>query len=273
MKYTGKTNEYFEVRSAYSTLSEIEDSSINDLLSIIWFQENNNKVVIDNQEYNFNANQILCLTQFHNIDLKSIGKVNLLRFNSPFYCILNHDEEVSCKGLLFFGSRNVPIISPSEEDLKIFNTVWEMIEIEMKSADNLQLEMLQMMLKRWLILCTRVYKKQQNYAQLDKKNIDLVSEFNYLVEQFFKTKHTVSEYAQILNKSPKTLSNLFKKLHDKTPLQLIQNRIMLEARRQIKYSDESISEIAYGLGFNDIQSFSRFFKKNEGVSPSAFKQA
>ena len=106
---------------------------------------------------------------------------------------------------------------------------------------------------------------------IPKIESDIVRQFNYLVEKHFKEKHTVSEYADLLNKSPKTLSNLFGKFHDKSPLKLIQDRIMLEARRLLRYTEKPVSEIGYDLGFNDIQSFSRFFKKNEGNSPSDFR--
>ena len=100
---------------------------------------------------------------------------------------------------------------------------------------------------------------------------DIVREFNYLVEKHFKEKHSVAEYASLLNKSPKTLSNLFGKMHDRSPLKVIQDRLMLEARRLLRYTEKPISEIGYEIGFNDIQSFSRFFKKNEGRSPSEFR--
>jgi AraC-like DNA-binding protein len=47
---------------------------------------------------------------------------------------------------------------------------------------------------------------------------------------------------------------------------------MIEARRLLHHTDANISDIGYDLGFNDIQAFSRFFKKNEGISPSEFKE-
>ena len=93
-----------------------------------------------------------------------------------------------------------------------------------------------------------------------------------MVEKHFKTKHTVAEYAGILNKSPKTIYNIFSKLNSKSALQYIQERKMLEARRLLSYTDMRINEIAYEIGFDDIQTFSRFFKKQEGVSPSEFKK-
>ena len=121
------------------------------------------------------------------------------------------------------------------------------------------------------ILCTRFYREQHQMGDTDRSQVDLIRSFNYLVEQHFKTLHTVADYAELMHKSPKTLSNLFSKVGGKTPLQYIQERKMLEARRWLHHTDKSIKEVAYDLGFEDLQSFSRFFKKHQGVSPTQFK--
>jgi AraC-like DNA-binding protein len=173
---------------------------------------------------------------------------------------------------LFFGASQFPKITIPNEELEKFEILWKMFAIEMESKDDLQNDMLLMMLKRLLILCTRIYKEQTELTTFDKSQLDIVREYNYLVESNFKTKHQVADYAEMLNKSPKTLSNLFKKYNEKSPLQIIQDRTILEARRLLRYSDKSIKEIAYEIGYEDIQSFSRFFKKIEGVSPSDFKK-
>jgi AraC-like DNA-binding protein len=76
----------------------------------------------------------------------------------------------------------------------------------------------------------------------------------------------------LLFKSPKTLSNVFSKSGFKSPLQYIHERKMLEARRLLHHSDDSVKQIALEIGFDDIQAFSRFFKKNEGISPSKYKE-
>ncbi|MEL6669590.1 MAG: helix-turn-helix domain-containing protein, partial [Bacteroidota bacterium] len=67
------------------------------------------------------------------------------------------------------------------------------------------------------------------------------------------------------------LSNLFGKYSDKTPLQVIRERIALEAKRLLRYSDKPISEIGYELGFMEGAHFSRFFKKMSGQSASQFR--
>ena len=82
----------------------------------------------------------------------------------------------------------------------------------------------------------------------------------------------VADYAELLHRSPKTLSNLFAQISPKTPLQIINERKMLEARRLLRHTDQAISEIAYSIGYEDVQTFSRFFKTQEGMSPSAFRE-
>ena len=271
MLYTGQINEFLRLDEVTSLNCHLLKEKISEGLSIIWTLEDL-VLKVDGVEKEFKANDILFLTEFHTIEILKIESVKLVRFNRAFYCISDHDNEVGCKGILFFGASNVPSISIPNNELEKFETLWKMFSIEMESIDDLKNEMLQMMLKRLLILCTRIYKEQTELTSFDKNQLDIVREYNYLVEKYFKTKHQVVDYATLLNKSPKTLSNLFKKFGNKSPLQIIQDRKILEARRLLYYTDKSVKEIAYEIGFEDIQTFSRFFKKIEGVSPSNFKK-
>lgn len=270
MRVEGEINEFIELKELGVPDCGIFDNPEESSLTVIWFKEDNNQFVIDGKPYTFNKNQIVFLTEFHQVKVirKEVSK--FLRFNRSFYCVIDHEHEVSCRGLLFYGASNVPVVNIPPADLEHFELVWKMFAIEMSSKDNLQIEMLRMMLKRYLILCTRVYKDQERFPE-DDQHSDLIREFNFLVEGHFKTKHTVAEYAEMLNKSPKTLSNIFSKTGFKTPLQYIHERKMLEARRLLQHSERSIKEIAYEVGHEDIQAFSRFFKKHEGVSPSEFR--
>lgn len=271
MKFIGHTQEYLFLETIDGHSCDILKEKVESSLSILWFQSDTNILIIDGKEEVFYKNQIIFLTEFHQIVPKKIGKIRFLRFNRPFYCILDHDSEIGCKGILFFGASQLPVISLDLLDLEKFDTLWKMFTIEMKSNDNLQIDMLQMMLKRYLILCARRYKSQENYPQ-ERNETDLVREFNFLVEQHFRNKHSVADYAELLHKSPKTISNIFSKMDSKSPLKYIHERISLEARRLLYYTDHPIKEIAYQLGFEDIQAFSRFFKKQEGISPSEFKE-
>jgi AraC family transcriptional activator of pobA len=91
-----------------------------------------------------------------------------------------------------------------------------------------------------------------------------------LVESHFYKHHDVAFYASKLNKSPKTLSNLFSNIN-RPPLSIIHDRILIHARRQIYYTAFSIKEIAHQLGYKDVQTFSRFFRNREGISPAQYR--
>lgn len=271
MDFIGKNKERFEVVNVTHEQGNYLKNVRDETLSLLWFESDNNEIEIDSIPYVFNKDTLVCLTEFHQVETKSSFQLKLLRFNRPFYCILDHDSEVGCKGILYYGSNQTPVLSPKDDELETLQAVWKMLELEMRSRDNLQQEMLQMMLKRLLILCTRIYKTQNNYSQIVKPQLELVREFNYLVETNFRNLHNVADYAELLYKSPKTLANVFKKIGKLSPLQFIQARIIIEARKLLMYSDKSISEIAFELGYKDVQTFSRFFKKHENRSPLDFR--
>ncbi|MFC3879414.1 helix-turn-helix domain-containing protein [Algoriphagus namhaensis] len=272
MIFKGHTGESLQLEMIPASKCSVVQEQGQSELAFLWILEKS-ELIIDGTLIELEADQVLCLTGFHQVAVKSLPKANLVRFNRPFFCILDHDSEVGCKGILFYGSSKLPIIELDEEGKSKLQALWRVFEMEIKEdPDPLQLEMLQMLLKRWLILCTRMYAKQTNLQKLDFQKSDLIREFNFLVEMHFREKHQVADYAKLLFKSPKTISNAFSKLGQKSPLAYIHERLTLEARRLLGYTDKPISEIGYELGFEDVQSFSRFFKKNEGLSPSEFKE-
>ncbi|WP_205431326.1 helix-turn-helix domain-containing protein [Flavobacterium arcticum] len=94
-----------------------------------------------------------------------------------------------------------------------------------------------------------------------------------MVENNYRKHHEVQYYASALNKSPKTLANVFALYGKKTPLQIIQERVVNEAKRLLYYTDKSIKEIAVETGFEDTSHFSRFFKKQTSFTPTEFKNS
>jgi AraC-like DNA-binding protein len=240
-------------------------------MTFIWNVADRMDITIDKVNFQLSKNQIIFLNEFHRIDSIEIKSARMVRFNQPFYCVVNHDNEVGSKGLLFFGATGVPIITVDETMVRDFELSWEIFRAEMYKTDILQQDMLQAMLKRMLILSVRILRQSSNLSKLDKGQGEIIREFNYLVDKHFSEHHNVAFYASKLNKSPKTLANLFALVSNRTPLSIIHDRIMTHARRQINYSSLSIKEIAYELGYDDVQSFSRFFKSKEGVSPGHYR--
>ena len=243
------------------------------LLSIVWNRGNDQRLIIDDIAYTFRSNQFLSLMMQQSVRFSAPEMVTLWEFNRDFYCVVDHDEEVSCAGFLFYGWHGTMFLDLSEGDIQKMDTLAQVFSDEFDTHDNIQGEMLRMLLKRLIILLTRLAKKQYLEDGIDKEEYNIVRQFSLLVENNYKKLHKVQDYANLLFKAPKTLSNLFAKYSDRTPLQIIRERIALEARRLLMYTDMSISEITYELGFEEPAHFSRFFKKMTTFSPSIFKKS
>lgn len=268
-----KDNAYFALSNLASQQSNYKYRS-EDLYKILWLQHGTSEIIVDGISYQLKENEILFLTPLHKLDdLTSAEHVVDLEFNREFYCIQQHDHEVSCYGYLFFGSSEVPIVQLNSLEVQSFKLLLQVMLEEFENTDHIQGEMLQVLLKRFLIKSTRLVRKTLTNPEINQDKLDLIRQFNVLVEMHFKNKHKVSEYASILNKSPKTISNLFREYNNKSPLQVIQDRIALEAKRLIIYTDKTAKEIAFELGFEDAAHFSRLFKKTVGKSPSDFKKS
>ena len=99
----------------------------------------------------------------------------------------------------------------------------------------------------------------------------LVQRFKALIEQNFASHWRVSQYAKALSISPTHLSRLTRAANGMSALRMIEARLMREARRNLAYTNLSISSIAYTLGFSDPAYFSRVFTRDAGISPKAFR--
>lgn len=239
--------------------------------TFIWNTADNLAITIDNVPYQLSKNEVIFLTEFHKIDHVRLHSARMIRFNKSFFCMIDQDSQVGSKGLLFYSATHVPRLVLNASDAEDFETSWKIFSKEMLNENLLKKEMLETMLKRMLILSVRILKKSGDLQNLEKKQLDIIREFNYLVDSYFLKHHDVAFYASKLNKSPKTLANIFSTVLKRTPREIIHDRIMIHARRQINYSNFSIKEIAHQLGYNDIQTFSRFFRNREGISPVQYR--
>jgi AraC-like DNA-binding protein len=150
------------------------------------------------------------------------------------------------------------------------NTVTEMAG-EFGNDDPLQSEMLKNLLKNLLIRSNRLFRTQHS-ADVDDANIDFARKFSGLVEKHFKEIKQVEDYAEMLGIAPASLTKKLQKFGVESPSRIIKNRIVTEAKRLLLYTDKSVKEIAFILGYEDQHYFSRLFTKEAGISPSDYKR-
>ena len=245
----------------------------NTLYKFIWVQSGSLQLEIDHVPTTLVKGEIIPLTPLRHIEFKAInGEYLTLLFNSNFYCIFGHDNEVSCNGFLFNGTSNVMQLKLSESQVASLRDITDSLTSEYAIKDNLQEEMLRILLKRFIILCTRIAREKFSVSPEREKAFDMVRQFYVLVDNHFKEKKMVQDYADMLHRSPKTLSNLFTTCGLPSPLRIIHERIEAEAKRLLLYSQKSAKEITEILGFEDQATFSRFFKKMTGESVSEYRK-
>lgn len=243
------------------------------LYKILWGKNSGGTLTIDGYQVRLKKDQVIFCTPLNLLEVNESEGLLSLVFNREFYCIRDHDAEVSCNGVLFYGSSQPPVVTLSNLDLKSFDAMFFMFKEEFELQDHIQGEMLRVLLKRLLIKSSRLVKAQFPEPEIEASQYDIVRQYHLLVEQHFRQKHKVADYADLLFKSPKTLSNLFKKTGKITPSQVINNRLILEAKRLLLHSAKNIEEVAYSIGFHDAGHFSKFFKKHVGTPPRTFKNS
>jgi AraC family transcriptional regulator, transcriptional activator of pobA len=244
--------------------------------SIIWITKGSGKIKADFSEYDFEENTLFAFSPYQPFmflnDYKLEGTV--IQFHPDFYCIHMHQKEVACNGVLFNNIYEPPFTTIDEPSAQNFKIILDQMKTEMQNQALAQYELLVSFLKIFLINASRLKTQQQPelFNRLDGlREPFILQNLKDAIEKDFKIKHSASDYADVLNISVKALAKITKSYFNKTLTDLISERIIIEAKRELYLTNRSVKEIAFNLGYNDEHYFSRFFKNNADVSPQMYR--
>lgn len=233
------------------------------------------EVQVDLAEYSVKQPSLFFVSPSQHLHIKKLGKEegHFVFYNRDFYCIQIHDEEVACNGLLFSNIYNMPMVELDNGEIPFFSYIFGQMTDEFGLNDTSLEEMLRTYLKQLFIKSARLWKKQNLDKELIEQNSDLefFRKFTLLVDEHYKEKHHVADYAELLFMAPKTISHKFKRLNLPQPNDVIKNRILLEAKRLLVHTNLTAKEVGYELGYEDPAYFSRLFVQKSGETPSAFR--
>ncbi|MGS2764796.1 helix-turn-helix domain-containing protein [Sinomicrobium sp. M5D2P9] len=233
------------------------------------------RLQVDLTTYTIDRPSLLFVIPNQHLQIEQIGAEAgyLIFYNRDFYCIQIHDDEVACDGLLFNNIHNMPIVRLDEGNAPFFNHIFGQIANEFALQDPSIEEMIRTYLKQLFIKSARLWKKQNlNKVIVEHQNdLEFFRKFTMLVEAHYRQKHHVADYAELLGVAPKTITHKFKRLKLPLPNDVIKNRIVLEAKRMLAYTDRTSKEIGYILGYGDPAYFSRLFLQKAGETPSGFR--
>lgn len=248
----------------------------NNYFTLILVTKGAGNAKVDFSEYNFGADSLFTFYPFQPFMLSA--QVNIkgyaIHFHPDFFCIHRHHKEIGCNGVLFNNIYQQPFITLSEtEQEKMLSLIHQIIG-EMKVEGLQQDEIITSYLKVFLITATRIKIEQQSlnhHAEINSKQLFVLQNLKNAIEENFKSKHSAGEYASLLNLSSSALARISKTYLNKTISDLIAERIIIEAKRELYLTKKPIKEIAYELGYEDEYYFSRFFKTNAEVSPQLYR--
>lgn len=240
---------------------ETDTMHLHGFYEIIWFQKGSGTHYVDFNQYAIAPGTIFFISpgQIHSFDTK-------------------HDQEgyvLKVCAELFDDFVGLSCVTVQDKDSAALEMLVAAIQEELKKEDSLgHREALHALVKLFVIMVRRSYAGMNPSAPNPHKvSYKAFLNFRKLIEENYCRLHTVKDYAALLNVSSKTLTLYVNECSKYSPLELINNRIILEAKRLLRYSVLSVKEIAFRLGFEDPSYFAKFFKRLVKQSPADYRES
>ncbi|HEY4198787.1 MAG TPA: helix-turn-helix domain-containing protein [Mucilaginibacter sp.] len=241
--------------------------------TILLVTEGIGELKADFSSYDIHENALMCFSVYQPFTIVSENlKGVLIHFHPDFFCIHKHQEEVACNGVLFNNIYESPITQLNVQELETLVFLIDQLRSEIQHAGLAQYEVMVSYLKILLINASRYKVARKPLFELKDKNEPFILRtLKEAIEEHYRTKHRPADYAELLNISTKALNKLTTIHFNRTLSDLIAERIIIEAKRELYLTTKPVKAIAYELGFNDEFYFSRFFKANAQVSPHIYR--
>ncbi len=153
---------------------------------------------------------------------------------------------------------------------RYLDALFESISAEYEQQQSGRDVMLQSLISVLLVSLSRRAQAQSATAGPDRGR-EHVDAFTRLLEAHYREHLPIEHYANALNISAAHLNALCRRLAGQSALQMINQRLLLEAKRCLVYSAMTVNQVSDSLGFSDPAYFSRFFKRGTGLSPKGFR--
>lgn len=241
---------------------------------ILWFQSGSPTHLVDFIPVDIKPNSILFLSKdtVHRFDEKGNFDGKALLFTDNFFCKTEEDVKYLQHSALFYDLFSVSQISAGD-DQSVIAQLFQQIEEELKNnKDSFQSDILRNALHNLLLQSERENLRYESKQIKKNADFDCVILFKDSLEVHFKEQKQVSFFAGQLSITEKRLNRATKSILGKTAKQVIDERVLLEAKRILAHTSESIKEIGYFLGFEEPTNFVKFFRKHHHSTPTVFRE-
>ena len=241
---------------------------------ILWFQKGNPTHLVDFNPVKIKPNTILFLNKdtVQRFDKKGGFDGKAILFTDNFFCKTETDTKYLRSSILFNDLFSVSQIQMGKT-ASLFADLFTLMEKELENEKDIsQSDILKNLLHNFLLLSERERRKQ-DFTEIKKgADLDYVMLFKDLLETNYRKLKQVSNYAKKISVTEKRLNQATSKILDKSPKQMIDERVMLEAKRLLAHTNESVKEIGFDLGFDEPTNFIKYFRKHSHSTPVEFRE-
>ena len=242
---------------------------------ILWFQKGNPTHFVDFNPVKIKPNTLLFLNKdtVQLFDKRGNFDGKVILFTDSFFCKTEADIKFLRSSILFNDLFSISQIQ-LQKTTSLFTNLFRLMETELTNEkDNYQSDILKNHLHNFLLLSERERRKQ-NFTEIKKgADLDYVMLFKDLLENQHRKIKQVSKYAEQIRVTEKRLNQATSKVLGKSPKQMIDERILLEAKRLLAHTNESIKEIGFELGFDEPTNFIKYFRKHINSTPVEFRES
>lgn len=248
-----------------------------DCFTLIWITSGPGKIKTGFSEYEFQENSLFAFSPFQPFLFTADNSIKGIVIHFCPEYVFNHqnDKEINFKKVLYNNIHQAPFVKLDASVTAVLNMLCEKIETETQIASLAQHELLAAYLKIFLITASRLKMEQQpqlNDTGEENKEHRILQKLQDAIEENFRAKHSPCDYATMLFVTTKTLARVSKSYYNRTISDIINERIIIEAKSELYLTDKPVKRIAYELGYEDEYYFSRFFKINTKVSPQKYRE-
>ncbi|MBF9238123.1 helix-turn-helix domain-containing protein [Hymenobacter sp. BT683] len=240
-----------------------------DFYLLLYISEGTGTHTVDLVTYELRPGSLFFLApgQVHHWQLGADVRGFVVFFDTDFYLFRYPGNGLY--GYPFFNSSHSPALQLAPNECE-FRPLFEQLFQEYAEPQANQAEVFCTYLHLCLELATRHYPAlpaaESNPAQQQ------IRQLGALLNQHYRTKRSVRDYADLLHLSANHLNALCRRVLNKTASALIHERVIVEAQRLLSHSALGVAQVAYELGFEDASYFVRYFRKYAGTTPEAFRQ-
>jgi len=240
---------------------------------LVYITKGSGRQYLDFENYPVHSGEIYFMIpgQVHHWSISEKVQGYVVNFADKFFDILVNAPQYLEQYPFFSGHHEEQVIQLPKKVQPQIVDLFEKILDEQQGMKAHALDMIRIYLMQLFVLVSR-NQPAGRLGRAPQHNVVICSNFRKLVEENFLQKKLPMEYAEMLYVTPNYLNSLCKDVLGKPAGQIIRERIILEAKRLLVNADQTISEIAYQLNFQDNSYFSKFFKKYAGTTPEEFRK-